>query len=243
MQKAMPTSVKTWAECYIYSNEDNIRLLEHTKQLIDQSPLGTAAGYGVPVFEIDRQMTAQLMGFSKVLENPIYAQLSRGKFESAIIHTLSQIMFDANKIATDLITFSMDEFGFINLPVEFCTGSSIMPQKKNPDVLELIRAKYHIIIAEEIKVKSMISNLIFGYNRDLQLVKEPLITSFEITFSSISILSLVLKEIVFDQAKCQGAMSAELYATQEAYEMVKNGVPFRDAYRKVGEKFGAGGKG
>ncbi|HDQ00744.1 MAG TPA: hypothetical protein ENN22_16395 [bacterium] len=123
--------------------EDNKRLMITVLDILDQSPLGTAAGYGVPL-EIDRDFAAKELGFSRVQKNPIYAQNSRGKFESSLFHVLSQIMFDLNKIATDLILFSMPEFGFFKLPVEFCTGSSIMPQKKNPDVLELLRAKYFI---------------------------------------------------------------------------------------------------
>ena len=238
MQKAMPTDVKTWISCYGASMEDNLEFLEETIELIDQSPLGSAAGYGVPVFKIDKEFTSNEMKFERVMQNPIYVQHSRGKFESSIIHSLSQIMFDLNKLSSDLIMFSMQEFGYVKLPNEFCTGSSIMPQKKNPDVLELVRAKYHLLLGEEIKLKSLTSNLIFGYNRDLQLTKEPVFNSIDITRDSLLIMTEVIKGIEFDKTKCKKAMTPELYATEEAYLLVKEKkMPFRDAYKIVGQKF------
>jgi len=237
MQKAMPTSIKTWLGCFVDSTEDNIKLLESTLELIDQSPLGSAAGFGVPVFDIDKKMTAELMGFSKVMENPIYAQMSRGKFESTILHFLTQVMFDLNKLATDLITFSMKEFGFVSLPVKFCTGSSIMPQKKNPDVLELVRAKYHIVLGEEFKVKSMICSLISGFHRDFQLTKEPVFNSIETTKDCLKIMCLVVSGIGINKENCKKAMTKELFATEETYKLVKEGMPFREAYKEIGKKY------
>lgn len=237
MQKAMPTDVKTWFGSFISSIEDNITLLDATYSIIDKSPLGSAAGFGVPSLKIDKKMTASLMGFSEAMGNPMYAQLSRGKFEATILHLLSQIMLDLNKLATDLMLFNMQEFGFVSLPKEFCTGSSIMPQKKNPDVLELVRAKYHVILGEEFKVKSMIANLISGYNRDLQLTKEPVISSVEIAKSCIKMMVLVVSKIKINEKKCKEALTKELYAAEEAYKLVKKGVPFREAYKKVSRKF------
>jgi argininosuccinate lyase len=237
MQKAMPTDVKTWLGAYVDAINDDIKLADHIYGLIDQSPLGSAAGYGVPVFDIDKKMTADLMGFEEVMENPIYCQHSRGKFEGNIANVMSQVSYDLNKLATDLIMFNMKEFGFVLLPKEFCTGSSIMPQKKNPDVLELIRAKYHVVLAEEFKIKSMIGNLISGYNRDLQLTKEPLFRAIDVTKDCTSMMALVVSGIKFDEHKCKAAMSDELYATEEAYHLVKKGMSFRDAYKKVGQKY------
>lgn len=237
MQKAMPTDIKSWFGAYVDSFEDNRKLIVGVSKLIDQSPLGTAAGFGVPIFNIDREFTAKNLGFERVLENPIYAQMSRGKFEANIINALSNVMFDLNKLSTDLITFNMDEFNFFDLPVEFCTGSSIMPQKKNPDVLELIRAKYHILIGEEVKLKSLIANLISGYNRDLQITKEPVFNSFEITISSLEMMINLMKNLIVNEDNCFKSMSDELYATHEAYKLVRDGMSFRDAYRLVGEKF------
>lgn len=238
MQKAMPTTIKTWLSCFDDSMEDNLELLEETIEIIDKSPLGTAAGFGVPVFNIDREFTSNEMKFEEVLCNPIYAQHSRGKFEGNIINTLSQIMYDLNKLSTDLILFSMAEFKYVELPKDFCTGSSIMPQKKNPDVLELVRAKYHVVLGEEFKIKSMIGNLISGYNRDLQLTKEPLFNSIDTTKASLSIMTKVIAGIKVNDKNCKKAMTKELYATKDAYTLVKNKkMPFRDAYKEIGKKY------
>ncbi len=237
MQKAMPTNIATWLGAYIDSSYDNLELLEEAYEIIDQSPLGSAAGFGVPVFQIDREMTSKEMGFKKVQKNPLYTQMSRGKFEATIIFSLSQIMYDLNKLSTDLILFSMKEFGYITIPKNFCTGSSIMPQKNNPDILELVRAKYHIIIGEQIKLQSLIANLMSGYNRDLQLTKEPLFNSIEITKESLKIMTSLIKEIKINKDKCEKAMTEELYATKEAYKLDKKGKPFREAYKIVGQKY------
>ena len=237
MQKAMPTDIKTWLGSFVSSIKDNLKLLDAAYSIIDQSPLGSAAGFGVPSIKIDKKMTASLMGFSNTINNPMYAQLSRGKHETTILHLLSQIMLDLNKLSADLMLFSMQEFGFVSLPKELCTGSSIMPQKKNPDVLELVRAKYHVVLGEEFKVKSMISNLISGYNRDLQLTKEPVISSTDTVKSCIKMMSLVASKIKIDEKKCKEALTNELYAAEEAYKLVKKGVPFREAYKKVSRKF------
>ena len=237
MQKAMPSSINQWLGCFVSSINDDIKLLNFIYELIDHSPLGSAAGFGVPVFNVDKKLTADLMGFSKVIENPMYAQMSRSKFEASIMHTLSQIMFSLNKLSTDLMMFSMKEFGYVNLPDEFCTGSSIMPQKKNPDVLELMRAKYHVVLGEEFKIKSLVSNLMLGYNRDIQLTKEPLMDSIETTKSCLKIMCLLLEKLKINEKKCKEAMSDELFATEEVYKLVKNGVPFREAYKKIGKKY------
>ncbi len=237
MQKAMPTNVKTWIGSFKDSMKDNILLLDFVITLVDQNPLGSAAGFGVPVFKIDKTLTAKELNFSKVMKNPMYCQLSRGKFAGQIVNVISSIMFDLNKLATDLLLFSMKEFGFIKLPTEFCTGSSIMPQKKNPDVLELLKAKYYVILGEEFKIKSLITNLMSGYNRDVQLTKEPLMNSVDIVKQSLAIASLVVSNIQMNEKKCSDAMSDELYATEEAYKLVEKGMPFREAYKVVGKKY------
>jgi len=237
MQKAMPTKIGTWVGSFTESARDNLTMLDATLDLIDQSPLGAAAGFGVPVFKLDKKMTAEEMGFSKVMDNPMYVMLSRGKFEAAIVHILTMIMYDLNKLAFDLILYNMQEFGFITLPKEFCEGSSIMPQKKNPDVLELIRAKYHIVLAEEFKLKNLMSNLMSGYNRDGQLTKEPLFTSVDTTKDCLKMMNLVISGLKINKEKCKNAMTKELFATEEAYRLVKKGIPFREAYKQVAKKF------
>ena len=232
MQKAMPSSFGLWGSAFKDGLQDNQILLEAVQKIVDQSPLGTAAGYGVPL-SIDREFTAQELGFPRVQENPIYTQYSRGKFEVMLIHLLAQFTADLNKMANDLILFNMQEFAFVKLPEQFCTGSSIMPQKKNPDVLELLRAKHHVVTACEYQVSNIVSNLISGYNRDLQLTKEPVMKAFKITLESMRIATLLIQNLKVDEPACEKAMSDDLFATEKAYELVKQGVPFRDAYQQV----------
>ena len=236
MQKAMPMTVAMWLGSFVDSMKDAMKLIDAHMSLIDQSPLGSAAGFGVPI-DVNRKMTAEELHFSKVMENPLYCQLSRGKFEADIIHLVSQIMFDLNKLATDILLFSMKEFGYIELPAEICTGSSIMPQKKNPDVLLLVRAKYHVVAAEEFKVKNIMSNLMSGYNRDVQLTKEPLFNAIEITTQSLQVMMVVIAGMAINKQKCAAAMTPELFATEEAYKLVKNGLSFRDAYKEIGKRY------
>ena len=211
-------------------------VLSSTRHLIDQSPLGTAAGYGVPL-NIDREFAAEELGFTRVQNNPIYAQISRGKFEISILHVLTQIMFDINKLASDLILFSMPEFGYFELPDEFFTGSSIMPQKKNPDVLELLRAKYHLLSTYIFQVSGISSNLISGYNRDIQLTKEPTIRGFEITNDSLNICFLIFQNLRVNENNCNEAMTNELFSTEEVFSLVQKGIPFREAYKIVSRKY------
>jgi argininosuccinate lyase len=235
-RKAMPSSFEMWGNAFVDSMKDNLKLLETSFELIDQSPLGTAAGYGVSL-AIDREFTAKEMNFSKIQDNPIYTQNSRGKFDSTILHTLTQIMFDINKISSDLIFFSLDEFGFVELPVEFCTGSSIMPHKKNPDVLELLRAKYHVVLSHEIQVKNISANLISGYNRDLQLTKEAVFNSFDITEGALKVISLVIEKMKVNEQRCNRGKTDEIYAVNKVYELVKKGIPFREAYGRIAEDY------
>jgi len=207
-RKAMPSSIGLWGNSFIDAMNDNLKVIQLTLEIIDQSPLGTGAGYGVPI-KIDRKYTAELLGFKKVQDNPIYTQNSRGKFESTMLHAMTLIMFDLNKIVSDLILFSLPEFGYFELPHEFCTGSSIMPQKKNPDVLEknpdvleLIRSKYHVLVSYEFQVKNISSNLISGYHRDIQLTKEPTMRGLEITEDCLSIMSLIFTKLKVNKENC-----------------------------------------
>ncbi|RMF05608.1 argininosuccinate lyase [Candidatus Woesearchaeota archaeon] len=237
MQRAMPSTAGTWIGSFAESAEDNLFLLNAALKLIDKNPLGSAAGFGVPVFDINGKTTASKLGFSSWFKNPLQVQLSRGKYESVIAEALSQVMFDINKFATDVVLFSTKEFGFVNLCDKLTTGSSIMPQKKNPDVAELLRAKYHAVIGEQFKIKSMTANLMSGYNRDLQLTKEPVMNMFDAASESVDAAILLLNGITINENACKQAMSPGIYATEEAYKLVKNGVPFRDAYKIVAEKF------
>lgn len=236
-RKAMPSSVGLWAGALSEALEDDLLQLESVYALVDQSPLGSGAGYGVPL-NLDREMVAEELGFSKIQKNPVYVQSSRGKFEAALLHLAGFILFDANKTATDLILFTLPDFGFFELPETFLTGSSIMPQKKNPDVLELIRANYHVVLGYEMQVKSLIGNLISGYHRDFQLLKEPVMKSLEILLETVSILTLVFENLTVNEKQCKKAMTDELFATEKVYDLVKKGMSFREAYRRVMMNYG-----
>ena len=235
-RKAMPSSIGLWGNSFIDAMQDNLKVIELTLEIIDQSPLGTGAGYGVPL-KIDRNYTAELLGFKKVQKNPIYTQNSRGKFESSILHVLTLIMFDLNKIASDLILFSLQEFGYFELPEEFCTGSSIMPQKKNPDVLELVRSKYNVVVSYEFQVKNIISNLISGYHRDIQLTKEPTMKGLEITEECLAIMNLIFTKLKVNKENCLKALTEEIYATEQVYKLVEKRIPFREAYKMISQKY------
>ena len=234
MQKAMPSSMAMWAGAYTDGMKDDLSMLKSVANLIDQSPLGSAAGYGVPI-KIDKEMTAKEMGFDRVQKNPIYCQMSRGKFELSILHGLGQIMLTINRLASDLILFSMAEFGYVSLPDHFCTGSSIMPQKKNPDVLELLRGSYHIISGYETQVKGLTANLISGYNRDIQLSKEPVMQGINLGIDCLKINAAVIEALKVNKDICDTAMTDELFATEKAYKLVEKGIPFREAYRQVAD--------
>ena len=235
-RKAMPSSIALWGDSFIESMEDNLTLINFVFKLVNQSPLGTGVGYELPI-KVDRRYVSKLLGFKKIQKNPIYTQNSRGKFESTILHSLSQVMFDLNKMANDLITFTIPELGYFEIPPEFCTGSSIMPQKQNPDVLELLRAKYYTILSYESQIKTLIGNLLSGYNRDLQLTKEPTIRALEITKKSLSIAKLIIENLKVNEEKCKKGLTEEIYATERVYKLVEKGVPFRKAYQKISKKY------
>jgi len=230
---AMPTDVKTWAGAYVDSLEDDLRLLKAVREIVDQNPLGTGAGYGVPL-EIDREFSTKRLGFSRVQHNPIYAQHSRGKFESTIIHVLVHIMYDLNRLSSDIIFLSL--LGCLRLPDEMTTGSSIMPQKKNPDALELIRGYFHRIVGYQVTVMTTAANLIMGYHRDLQLLKKPIFEAFEVSLASLKMMELIFEKLQVDEERCSATVTDEVMATHRVYELVKRGIPFRDAYRQVAEE-------
>lgn len=239
MQKAMPSSIPLWAESYGELLLDSASHLGSVRELIDTSPLGSAAGYGVTL-PLDRGYTSQLLGFDRVQNNVIAAQSSRGKNEAALISALALIMLDLGKLAADLLFFSQQELGYLSLPERFCTGSSIMPQKKNPDVLELMRAKAKVVANLHAQVLSIASDLPSGYNRDLQLTKEPLFQAFEIVGSALTIMKAMVPGLTVNKERCEQAMTQELYAADAANELVGKGMPFRDAYREIKQKLERG---
>lgn len=231
-QKAMPSSMGLWSGALIESLLDDLLVLENSYTIVNQCPLGSAASYGVSL-PIDRQLTSDLLGFAKVQNNVLYANNSRGKFEGIVIAALNQIMQDLSKLATDVILFSAPEMAYLNLPVEFCPGSSLMPNKKNPDPFELMRAKSAIVTGYLVQALELGRALPSGYNRDFQESKRPLFFSFDIVKQSLQVASIIFAKISVNQEKCLAGFSNDVFATDNALHMALKGVPFRDAYQQV----------
>ncbi len=236
-RKAMPYTVGKYFAAFADAFRDDLRFIESVSRLTDQNPLGSAAGYGTTL-KPDRDLTTRLLDFRKTQRNELYAQNSRGKFESLILAALSQIMLDIQRLASDLILFSMEEFGFFRLADEFSTGSSIMPQKKNPDVFEIARANFAVVHSAYLQVIEILKGLTSGYHRDLQKTKEPLIRGVKNTLETLQIMTLALKGLRVDVARCRSACTDEIRSAARALDLVRRGVPFRDAYRAIARTVG-----
>jgi argininosuccinate lyase len=234
-RKAMPYSVGRYFGAFKEALEDDRLLLELAYKINDQNPLGSGAGYGISL-KTDRRLTTKLLDFRRTQKNELYCQNSRGKFESIILFALGQILLDLERLANDFILFSMTEFGYFDLPDEFCTGSSIMPHKKNPDVLELVRAKSSVVISYCFRVIDLVRGLHSGYSRDLQLTKEPLMNGFQITLDTIEIMNLITARLKVNKKNCRKACTEEIFSAERAYDLVKKGMDFRSAYRKIYEE-------
>jgi argininosuccinate lyase len=233
MQRAMPSSVGLWAAAFAESLLDDVELIRGAYALIDRSPLGSAASYGVPI-ALDRAYTARLLGFAAPQNNVLYANNSRGKFEAACLAAAAQVMLDLSKLAQDLILWSMPEFGYFKLPRELCSGSSIMPQKKNPCGLELVRAKTATVYSQLFAVLEIARALPSGYNRDNQETKGFFMRGLGTATASARIAALSVRKLKVNVKRLKAAFHPEVFATDEALDMVLAGVPFRDAYREVG---------
>ena len=234
-QKAMPASIGLWMGAFIESLLDDSELLITSYNLINQSPLGSAASYGVAL-PIDRQYSSDLLGFKSVQNNVLYANNSRGKFESIVIHSLSQIMLDLSKLSTDVILFAAPEMGYLELPNEFCPGSSLMPNKKNPDPFELIRAKSATIIANLLQTLEISRALPSGYNRDFQETKRTFFESCDIVTSSLDVVAIIMAKVTVNKDACMAGFSADVFATDATLNLVNTGMPFRDAYLKIAQQ-------
>ncbi|NLL83394.1 MAG: argininosuccinate lyase, partial [Lentisphaerae bacterium] len=232
LQPAMPSSIGLWASAYAEALLDDLLTVEAAYTYNDRSPLGSAAGYGVPL-PLDRNLTAHLLGFSAPHHNVFYASNARGKCESIILGALSQIMLTLSRFAEDLILYSMPEFGYFILPPEVCTGSSIMPQKYNPDVLELIRAKTARLLGHSTAACAIVKGLSGGYNRDLQETKELYLEGITTTRASLRILSKMTATLAINPTALRHAFTPGVFATDRALELVAGGMPFRDAYQHV----------
>jgi argininosuccinate lyase len=233
LQQAMPSTAGLWALGYAELLLSDLAALRHAYDQVDVSPLGSAAGYGVPFLELPREEVAQRLGFRALQLHVTAVQLSRGKLELHAAHALVQVGATLNRMASDLVLFNSQEFGFVELPPECCTGSSIMPQKQNPDVLELVRAGYHRLLAEMNVLLTLPANLPSGYHRDLQLTKEAIIRCVLHAHDLLTAMVQLLPGLRFRRDRMQAACTPALLATAEALRRVAEGVPFREAYRQA----------
>ena len=238
LQRAMPTTVGLWAMGYAELLAGDVRAVADALDQIDVSPLGSAAGYGVPYLDLPREAVAERLGFRGIQSHVTAVQLSRGKLELHAVHALAQVCATLNRLASDLVLYNTEEFGFVRLPAEYCTGSSIMPQKQNPDVLELARASYHRIIAEMQVLLTLPANLPSGYHRDLQLSKEAVMRADRLAGDVVEAMANVLAGVEFDEERILQAVTPDLFATARALELVRGGEPFREAYRRAAEEIG-----
>ena len=233
-RRAMPSSVGHWAASYVEELINDHMILESAYKLNDQNPLGAAAGFGINM-PLDRKLTTKLMKFDRVQVNTLYCVNSRGPSESYILSVITKIMMTLGRLANEMIWFSTPEFSFFNFPDEFTTGSSIMPQKKNPDVFEILRSNVNVIVALQSQIKDISKNLISGYNRDTQLTKEPLIKGLGITRRSLEIVALVMEKVTPNKEVLMKSIAPEFLAVHESNKLVKKGMAFRDAYQHVKE--------
>jgi argininosuccinate lyase len=218
-----------WAEAFI----DDAERAARTREWIDANPLGTAAGYGVNL-PLDRDATTQALGFARLQVSPLYAQLSRGKFELAALEALSSAMLDLRRLAWDLSLFTSAEFGFVALPPQYTTGSSIMPNKRNPDVVELMRGTYASVAAARTEIEQLLS-LPSGYHRDLQVSKGALFHGFGKGLAALALLPDLLRNLEWRPERMRSALDNSMYATDLAVDLAREGVPFREAYRQAAD--------
>jgi argininosuccinate lyase len=233
LQRAMPSTVALWALGYAETLADDLDALRAVRRKVNVSPLGSAAGYGVPVLDLPREAVAERLGFRAVQTHAPAVQLARGKHELAVAHACTQVGATCNRLASDLVLYATAEFDFVELPPEHCTGSSIMPQKQNPDVLELARGYHHRLAAELQSLATGPSNLPGGYHRDLQLTKGAVMRSLQIAGDVLTALREVVAALSFKGDRTEAACTPELLATYRALKRVDEGVPFRTAYREA----------
>jgi argininosuccinate lyase len=236
MQQAMPSSVAWWAGGYAAEFKDDAAGIASVHRRIGKNPLGSAAGYGTPGLPLDREATTRALGFEMPQQPVTSVQLSRGKAESQLLFELSLLMQDLGRLAADLLLFYTQEFSYVDLPDAFTTGSSIMPQKRNPDVFELIRGRTATAFACLNEALAICAKLPSGYQRDLQLLKFPLFRGIDIAGQTLEIMAAALDAIKFRPERIH--LDPALNAAAEAYAIVVNeGVPFREAYRRIAARY------
>lgn len=233
LQIAMPSSFGLWFGAYAESLADDLQLLLAAYRICNRNPLGSAAGYGSS-FPLNRTMTTELLGFDSMNYNVVYAQMGRGKMERIVSFALASIAGSLSKLAYDACLFNSQNFGFIKLPAQFTTGSSIMPHKKNPDVFELTRAKCNKIQALPVEITLIANNLPSGYFRDLQIIKEVFIPSFKELKDCLLMVTHMMDKIEVNDHILDDDKYKYVFSVEEVNRLVLSGIPFRDAYKKVG---------
>jgi argininosuccinate lyase len=235
MQQAMPSSVSLWAEGFAAELTDDAEGIAAARRRVSKNPLGSAAGYGSPGLPIDRESTRESLGFDSNQDPVTAVQLSRGKAEAGLVFELALFMQDLGRLAADLLLFYTQEFGFIELPDKLTTGSSIMPQKRNPDVLELIRGATATVQAGLGEILGLTAKLGSGYQRDLQRIKAPLFRAIDLSAESGEIMRYLIDEIRFIPENI--AIDESVYAAGQANRLVlEEGISFREAYRRVAQE-------
>lgn len=235
LQVAMPSSFGLWFGAYAESLTDDLQLLNAAWKITNQNPLGSAAGYGSS-FPLNRQMTTDLLGFDNMNYNVVYAQMGRGKVEKTIAFALSSIASTLSKLAFDVCMFTSQNFGFVKLPDNMTTGSSIMPHKKNPDVFELLRAHCNKIQALPNDIVLMTNNLPSGYFRDLQIIKEVFIPAFDELKSCLQIAAYAIENMTLNENVLDDKKYDLIFSVEDVNKLASSGVPFRDAYKQVARK-------
>ncbi len=233
LQRAVVSSTAMWHAGFAEAFIDNATLARDTGAWIDANPLGTAAGYGVNL-PLDREHTTRALGFGRMQVSPVYAQLSRGKFELAALHALGAALLDLRRMAWDLSLFTTTEFDFVRLPDAFTTGSSIMPNKRNPDVIELLRASYAPVAAARTEIEQLLS-LPSGYQRDLQSGKAAVVRGFRHGIDALALLPRLLGELRWNSDAMRAAIDPSMYATDVAIDLARQGMPFREAYSQAAD--------
>jgi argininosuccinate lyase len=239
LQVAMPSSFGLWFGAYAESLTDDLRLMQAAWQVANQNPLGSAAGYGSS-FPLNRTMTTQLLGFDDLNYNVVYAQMGRGKTEKTLAFGMASVAATLSRFSMDACLYMSQNFGFITLPEELTTGSSIMPHKKNPDVFELIRAKCNRIQALPNDITLVLNNLPSGYFRDMQVLKEMLFPAFSELKDCLALLAYMVEKINVNRNILNDARYRYLFSVDAVNQLVLEGVPFRDAYKQIGLEINSG---
>ena len=239
LQIAMPSSFGLWFGAYAESLADDLQMLLAAWKITNRNPLGSAAGYGSS-FPLNRQMTTDLLGFDTMNYNVVYAQMGRGKMERIVATALAGVAATVSKLAFDACMFTSQNFGFIKLPDEFTTGSSIMPHKKNPDVFELTRAKCNKIQSIPQQISMITNNLPSGYFRDLQIIKEVFLPAFGELRDCLEMAAMMMERVDVKTDILNDPKYDLIFSVEEVNRLAQNGMPFRDAYKKVGLDIEAG---